>query len=240
MATTRLTVTTFVQEMLGDTNPAARVISGFRVNECVSHNTHLMAGRCRMARNSVASLSLVASTYDYAVSATLTHQNIAQVFLNSTGRELMFVPFEEFNAYYQQDTAQPLGSGTPEEYTLYEAITATVHVSRIRFGPTPSAADTAKIHASNMPALLETDATTVPFSDQLVRGLVAACAAELVLAMSPENLAALKLDKAVASQWLADAERAIHDHNVRELNLGHQQDHVLRYGGRRRTGRATV
>ena len=230
MSATRATVRGRIQEILGDVNPSERVVNQFRLDETIGRNMHLIAGRAMMPRDSVTSVALVASTYDYSLSASLTYQMVEQVLLDSTGREIAFVPFAQFNAYYRQDTAQPIGTGTPQEYTLYET---TTNILKIRFGPTPSASDTAKVHAAAVPALLTADSSVIPFAHTLIRGLESACAAEIVLALSDEALGRLGLSRGVARKWSADAEGAIHDYNVRQRRMGAQQNHILRGGGRR-------
>lgn len=230
MAATRAVVRGRIQEILGDVNPSERVVGQFRYDEVIARNMHLIAARCVLPRDSVTSITLVANTYDYAAHATLQYQSITQALLNSTGRELNYVPMEQFNAYYRQDTAEPRESGEPREYTIYEN---TSNLVRVRFGPTPNASDTAKFHATSLPALLTADSSSIPFSNDLLRGLESACAAELVLALSPDALAKLGLDKSVAGAWTAQTERAIHDHNVRQQAMGRRQNHILRHRGRR-------
>ena len=216
-----------VKEVLGDMNPSDQVVGEYRYDEIVRGNVQVVASRANMPRNSPVSISLLAGTYDYAVSATLTYQSIAQVLLNSNGRELVFVPFEQFNAYYKQETAEPHGSGTPVEWTAYEN---TSGLTRMRFGPTPDESDTAKVHANSIPLL---DPASISFSDDLVRALIYSCASEVLLMLNDEQRAKLGLDTKVAAKWAADVERAIHGYNVRQQNLGAVANHVLRYGGRR-------
>ena len=229
MATTRLDVRDHIQEILGNVNPSEPVIGQFRYNEVINRNMHAIAARCDMPRSSVASVALVASTFEYTVAST-TAQSVGLVILNSIGRELGFVPWEQFNAYYRQDSAQPLGSGTPEEYTLRED---TSNLLRFRFGPTPSAIDTVKVHLSILPATLATDTSAIPFAIDLVRALELSCACEIVLAMDKTKLGAIGLAKDVAAKWDSEAARIIHDYNVRMGRLGSRQNHILRYGGRR-------
>lgn len=231
MAATRAVVRGRVQEILGDVDPSNRVVGQFRYDEVIGRNMHLLAGRVQMPQDAVASITLAAGTYDYAVHASLQYLTVAQVFLDSDGQELEFVPRDEFNAYYRQDTSQPRSSGTPREYTVYEA--ATTSLLRMRFGPTPDATDAAKVHASSLPALLSTDSSSIPFSNELLRGLESMCATEIALSLSPEQAARLGLDKSVVRKWSDDADEAIRTFNVRQRNLGNRQDRILRHGGRR-------
>ena len=230
MAQTRAVVRGRIQELLGDVNPSERVFGTFRYNEIIGRNVPMLAVRCMMPRETVVSLALTATTYDYTIAASTDATGVSQVFLNSTGDELGFVPFEQFNAYYRQDTAEPRDSGTPREYTLSEN---TSNVTRIRIGPTPDASDTAKIHIERIPAALTADSSSIPFAEDLMRGLESLCAAEVVLVMSPEQRARLGLSPDSVSKWLGDADRVVHDYNVRQRRLGSNQNGVLRHGGRR-------
>jgi hypothetical protein len=205
------------------------MVGDFRYEEIIQRGIHSIATRTMMPRDAVASVTLVAGTYDYAVSASLTIQSVSQAFLNSTGDELVFVPFDEFNAYYKQDTALPRASGTPAEFTLWEN---TSGLTRVRFGPTPSAAGTVKIHYSSITSPT-TDSGFILFADDLITALVSWCAADIVVALDRAILTARGLDKSSAGPWIAEANQIIRGYNVRQGNLGLRQNHVLRYGGRR-------
>ena len=230
MSATRSVVRGRIQELIGDVNPAERVVGQFRYDEVIGRNMHLLGARCAMGRDSVVSVTLVAGTYDYAVHATLQYRDVSQVFLNDDGAELGFVPREQFDAYYLQDTADPVSSGTPREYTVYEN---TSSLTRIRVGPTPDAAGTLKVHASSIPALLTSDGATIPFSLELLRALESQCAAEIVLMLGQDALAKLGLDRAVAQKWTAEVDRTVRAYNQRVHDLGTRQNRILRYGGRR-------
>jgi hypothetical protein len=182
----------------------------------------------------ITSVSLVSGTYQYTLSSE-SAKSVSLVLLNSTGGELAPVPWEEFNAYYKQDTASPRANGTPREYTTRES---SANTTLIRFGPTPNATDSAKVHVS----LLAATASGVPTAgdvediflpNDLIRGLEARCCAEVALMLAPENRAALGISADVATKWLDEAKQVIHDYNVRQGRLGSRQDYILRYGGRR-------
>jgi len=223
VAVTRDTVRTNIRESLGDVNPSETVVGDFRINDVISRNMYAIAGRSEMPRSSVTSVSLSASTYEYTVSSTTGH-TVGQVFLNSDGYELAYVPWEQFNAYYRQDTAEPRGSGTPREYTMRED---TSNLLRFRFGPTPDATDTAKVHLSVLPAALTTDAISIPFANDLLRALEAACLSEIVLALDKSTLAKLGLSKDVAGKWSAESDRLVRGYNLRMGRLGGRQDRII-------------
>lgn len=229
MASDRETVRGRIKELLGDSNPSEPIFGEFRYNDIINRNVYLIAGRATMPRTSVTSVSLVASTYEYTVASTVA-QSVGQVFLNSNGDELNPVPWEQFNAYYKQDTAVPRASGTPREYTMREDTSNTL---RFRFGPTPNATDTAKVHLSILPATLASDTTAIPFANDLVRALELTCAAEVVLVMDKARRQAAGLSPDVASKWLAASDAMVRDYNIRQAKLGTRQDHIYRGGGRR-------
>jgi hypothetical protein len=221
--------------MLGDQNPDERVVSTFRYNQAIGRNMHLIAARVQMPRSAVQSVSIsVALGFEYST-LTDTPQSVDQIFLNSTGDELVPVPWEQFNAYYRQDTADPRDSGTPREYTTRENVTSGLV---IRVGPTPNASDTLKVHLSILPITLASDTTSIPFSDELRRGLESAVAAEIVTSLSDASLKKLGVPRPAAGLWNAQLETVIRDYNLRQQRLGTRQDHIAYGGGRRlRDGR---
>lgn len=230
MAASRAVVRGRIQELIGDVNPAERVVNQFRYDEVIGRNMHLLGARCAMGRDSVASVTLVAGTYDYAVHASLQYRDVSQVFLNDDGAELGFVPLGQFNAYYLQDTADPRSSGTPREYTVYEN---TSSLLRIRVGPTPDAAGTLKVHGSTIPVLLTSDSASIPFSLELLRALESQCAAEIALMLGPDALAKLGLASTAAQKWTAEVDSTVRAYNRRIHDHGSRQNRVLRHGGRR-------
>ena len=228
MSVTRAAIRTRVRELLGDTNGDERKISAFRYLQSIHRNMHMIAARVNMPRSSVQSITLVASTYEYT-SLTNTPQSVGLVLLNSTGAELRPVPWEQFNAYYKQDTAEPRDSGTPSEYTIREN---TSNGLVIRFGPTPNASDTVKVHIAIIPDQPSTDSTAVPFSDELARAWESAVAGELVSTISEDALKSLGVPRSSAALFFNQMEQAIRDYNRRQGRLGTRQDHIMR-GNRR-------
>ena len=229
MATDRATVRAAVQELLGDTNPDQRQVTTFRYNQSIHRHAQAIAARVYMPRIAVQSISLVAGTFEYT-SLTATPNTVDQVILNSTGAELAPVPWEQFNAYYRQDSAEPRDSGEPREYTIRESVTNGLV---IRVGPTPSEADTLKIFETTIPAALASDATSIPFSDELVRGLESAVAAEIISTASDDRLKALGVARSAAATFAAQSEAMVRAYNLRQGRLGARQDRILRHGGRR-------
>jgi hypothetical protein len=216
--------------MLGDVNPDSRAISQFRYNQSIARNVQLIAMRANLPRSAVQSVSIsVAGGYEYS-GITDAMQSVDQVLLNSTGDELVYVPWEQFNAYYRQDTAMPRASGTPVEYTIRENLSSGLV---IRVGPTPNASDTLKVHGPILPAALSSDSTVIAFSDELIRGLESAVAAEIVSTLSEDKLKSLGVPRSAASLWVAQLDMAIRSYNQRQLRLGARQDRILRHGGRR-------
>lgn len=231
MSVTRAAIRTRVRELLGDTNGDERQISSFRYLQSIHRNMHLIAARVNMPRSSVQSVSIsVAGGYEYTT-LTNTPQSVGLVLLNSTGAELAPVPWEQFNAYYRQDTAEPRDSGTPREYTMREN---TSNGLVLRFGPTPDASDTVKVHISIIPDQPASDSTAVPFSDELARAWESAVAAELVSTIADDRLKALGVPRSAAGLFLKQMDEAIRDYNRRQGRLGTRQDHIMR--GNRRAG----
>ena len=224
-----------IRDLIGDTDSEQSVVSPFRLDLIINKQVHRIASRTIRPRETVQSITLVASTYDYALASSGLVEHVAQVFLDADGTELYPVPFELFNSRYRQATSEPLPSGTPREYTLWETA---AQVMTLRIGPTPnSAADgPLKVYHSILPAMLSTSTyagalTTqaIPFSDELIAGLEAACAAEVVSGMNAQNVEPLGLDKGiVVPRWEAEAEGAIRQYNLRQLKNGQRQDRVLR------------
>lgn len=231
MATTRLAVRNRVYEMLGDPNPAERVVSEFRYNTSIERNMYLVAAKANMPRSAVSSTSLVADTYEYTISNTAQHVGFA--LLNSTGTELAPVPWEQFNAYYRQDSSSPRVSGTPKEYTVREDVSNDLI---IRVGPTPDASDTLKVNLSVLPALLTTDAISIPFSEELTRALDLFVAGDVVASVSDELLAKLGVSRSAAGLWMDQGEKAVRDYNRRQSRLGERQNRIARHGARRPGG----
>ena len=215
--------------MIGDVNPSETVLNDFRINDVIGRNVHLLATWCDLPRSTVSSITLANGTYEYTIAST-TAKAVGLVLLNSTGDELGFVPWEQFNAYYKQDTAEARDAGTPQEYTLRESVT---NVVTFRFGPTPNASDSAKVHLSVLPAELTSDATSIPFADDLRRGLELMCAAEIVAALDDDQLKRLGVSKAIVPVWTAALNRVVRDYHRRQANLGARQNRILRSGGRR-------
>ena len=220
-----------VQELLGDTNPDQRQVTTFRYNQSIHRHVSAIASRVYLPRIAVQSVSLVAGTFEYT-SLTATPNTVDQVILNSTGAELAPVPWEQFNAYYRQDSAEPRDSGEPREYTIRESVTNGLV---IRVGPTPSEADTLKIFETTIPAQVASDTTSIPFADELRRALESFVAAEIISTLSEDRLRALGVAKSAATLYLKQGEDGIRAYNIRQGRLGQRQDRILRHGGRRPT-----
>ena len=221
LATTRFNV----QQLLGDNNPDRRSVGSVRLNEIIKANAHTIYGRIIKPRESITTQATVAGTYDYSLSGETSP--VAQVFLNSTGAEMAFVPFEIFNARYRQETDDPMASGTPGEYTLWEG---TNNALRIRIGPTPGAVDSLKIHRSLMPSFSSPpdDADNLNFASDLLRAIEFAAAADCASLLGEDELAILKLSPAAGAMWRAKSSQAVRDYNVRASANGFRQDGVVR------------
>ena len=228
-----------ILDRLNDVNPQEQAVGPFRLRAIINAQTNLLASRTIRPRETVQSIALVANTYDYTLASSGLVANVAQVFLNTDGIELSYRPFEEFNSIYRQATANPASSGEPREYTVWETAG---QVATLRVGPTPdSAADgPLKVYHSIMPVMLSNasysnltwDATVIPFGNELIAGLEAACCAEAASIMPEAAAARLGIDKAVAiPAWRAMTEQAIREHNNRQWRLGRRRDHVARTAG---------
>jgi hypothetical protein len=230
-------------ESVGDMDSANPVVSMFRYNVIIERNKQLISAQCQLPSEAITSVSLVSGTYEYTLSSQ-TARDVTLVLLNSTGDELAFVPWEEFNAYYRQDSADPRASGTPREYTIRESSTNT---TLVRFGPTPNATDSAKVHVSllavtegvSLPSTTH-DTTVIYLPNDLIHGLISRCCAEVVLMLTPEKRALLGLSADVAAKWLDEAKQVIKDFNVRQGRLGGRQNRILRYDRRRAFARRTA
>lgn len=225
MSMTRVRAVLRVREMLRDMDPSDALASDYTYAEVIERNANAIAGRVTLPLIAVASTSLVAETYEYTLTDVQV-QRIEQVILNSNGKELVFVPWDEFNAHYRQDTATPVASGTPVEYTWSERASTGLGVNDtiIRVGPTPSAADAIDVYRANMPAaaatpnpsyLASADGFVIPFADDLMAALLAACAGEIASTSSADALAKRGLAPGAARAWLAQVEPAIRSYNLR-------------------------
>ena len=224
MATTRAGVRNRVREMLGDQDPANRVVSQFRYDGSISRNMFLIASKATMPRAAVSSVSISAGAYE-STAITDTARSVKLVVDNATGKELAYVPWDDFNSYYGQDTANPRASGTAVEYTVRENTTAGLV---IRVGPTPSANATFDVHYAAMPSALSTDSTSIPFSEELTRALDSFVAAEIASTLSEDKLAKLGVPRSSAKLWLEQGTAAIRDYNLRMGRLGTRQDRIFR------------
>ena len=192
-----------VYEMLGDLNSDLRSIGVFRLNQAIEKHSQLVAGRTIRPRETISSVALVANTYDYSLSAEI--MGVHQVFLNSNGFELGYLPFTDFNAFYRQETASPVG-GTPMQYTVWEGTNGAL---RIRVGPTPAAADTLKVHNGIVPVALSADSTSIFCTRELLRAIECFAAAECVMLLSEDELAKLKTTRGYAAVLMDQAEQGI-------------------------------
>lgn len=227
--------------MLRDMNTSDPIASDYTYDEAIDRHAFLLSSRAYMVPTAVQTVSLVASTYEYTMTGVQA-QSISSAILNSTGRELVFVPWDEFNAYWRQDSAEPQSSGTPVEYSFREKATDPENDLLIRFGPTPSATDAVDIFIAQLleqgatpaPAFLGTAGSTViPFPDDLIRGLQLLVAAEIAGVASEDRLAKRGLSANAARVFASQAEPAIKSYNVRARRMS-QQDHRLRSARERR------
>lgn len=226
MSVTRSRAVWRVREMLRDMDYSDSLASDYVYIDVVERNARSIAGRVFLPLLSVQSTSLTAGTYEYTLTDTQV-QSITQVILNSNGQELVFVPWEQFNAHWKQDSATPVSSGTPTEYTWREIASTGLGINDavIRVGATPSADDTIDIYRANAvpsattPAPSQqftmTDSTAIPFADDLMAGLYAACAGEIAATSAPEALAKRGLSPNCAGVWLAQVTPAIVTYNRR-------------------------
>jgi len=232
-----------ILDILGDVDPENRAVHPFRFDTIINRQVHRLASRTMRPQETVQSITLVVGTYDYALASSGLVDHVSQVFLDADGSELLYVPFDLFNSRYRQATSEPAASGPPCEYTLWETA---ANVMTLRVGPTPdNAADgPIKVYYSILPAMLSnsvysvlTGIEVIPFGNELIVGLEAACCADAVAGMNEESVKRLGIDKGIAiQQWAAEVESAIRAHNLRQLKNGKLQDHVFRTSGHRLAG----
>lgn len=227
MSKTRVAVRTSIQDLLGDTIPAEPIWSVFRYNEAINRNINLLAGRSLQIDSIAQTVTLIAGTYDYALTAAAGEMAaILQAFHVSSGQEILPLPWTEFNSQYRQDTSAPAPSGVPCHFTLWEA----TGTPRIRLGPTPNATGTVSLHEKTTVDLPTADGSTITFSDSLIRSLEASAGADLVESASREMLDKARLDRSFARTLRGQAEQGLRDHNLRKLRLGRRQSAVIRRG----------
>lgn len=215
-----------VQNLIGDRNPDRRSVNSIRLDEIIEKNVHLIAGRIILPREPVTTgVTLVAGTYDYSLTGEIAL--VSRVVDNTRGDELIFLDFDELNRRFEQDTSDPVESGTTGFWTTWEDSS---QVTRLRIAPTPSAAGTLRVYHAVEPAALNvnTETTAIPFPRMLLRGLEAMCAAEAASLLSEDELAILKLSPGVVGIWNSQANQAIRDHNQRQLGKGRRQEGILR------------
>jgi hypothetical protein len=228
MAATRAVVRARIQELLGDVNPAERVVNLYRLNEIINRNMQVVAAQTIRPTELATAITLVNGTYDYAIVTVDETQTVDQVFANgagvalATGAELKLRTFVDMCSTYKQDTAAPVASGIPLHYTVYEK---SDNVVTLRIGPTPNAAAvTARVslivRATGLITLPTTDASSIRFNAVLMRGLEAACAADVVEMLDDASLGALKISRGWAASLRRQAQEAIAAHNFRDEGLG--------------------
>jgi hypothetical protein len=220
MAATRAVVRARIQELLGDVNPAERVVNLYRLNEIINRNIELIAPRVACPMRVAVSVTTEAGTPDYTASASFEAQTVEQVFMNASGEELKLITFAEMCSNYRQDTATPVASGTPLYYTVYEK---SDNVATLRIGPTPNAILVMKVHATSLTVLPTEDGSPggdIYFNAVLMRGLEAACAADVVEMLDDASLGALKISRGWAASLRRQAQEAIAAHNFRDEGLG--------------------
>lgn len=228
-----------VRDLIGDVDSEQPVINPFRLDVIINKQIHRLSAKTIRPQETVQSITLVVGTYDYALASSGLVAEVAQVFLDADGAELIGpVPFDVFNSRYRQATSEPAASGRPCEYTVWETA---ANVATLRVGPTPDAASDGplKVYHSIMPTALANTTfpanasilasnTTLPFGNELIAGLEAACAAEASRVMTAADRERAGIDKATIAGWVADAEEGVRAHNLRQRRLGRQQDHIFR------------
>ena len=237
MSHTRLLVRRRLQEVLHDMNPSDPLVSSEDTyNEVIERKAYDIAGRVHLTPSTVISQSITAGTFAYTLT-DVRIQTLSQVILNSNGRELLFMPWEEFNAEYHQDaTGVTAASGVPVHYTFREVPGSPTHDSTIRFGPTPSVNDTAKLHYTDLMAKSATpfppytglsDTAVIPFPDDLIMAVIYACAGEIASTVSPEKLQSHNLNPNAGSQFARQELGVIRSYNQR-MRQQAQRDRVIR------------
>lgn len=200
-----------IRVLIDDLDPEARAISTIRMTHLVDRKVRWITSRTFQPLATTTTISLVAGTFDYNLSRIPT--SVRQLILNSDGVPLERLSLPELNATYRQDTAVPLGNGTPRHYALYEL---DGEIVRVRIGPTPAVADTVDVYYDAYPTFDADDmTTTIALNKSMLMALEKACAAECLLMMTKKDLARRKVNPAVAQAWMAEVEQAIADENWR-------------------------
>lgn len=227
MSETRATVRGRVRELLGDVNPAERVVGQFRYDAVMDRQYQIIASRTLRAKEHDIAVTLIAGTYDYTVGTVGETQSVEQVFLDADGVELQYLPLSVLNSRFRQDTTEPADRGTPRHYSTYDN---TSQVVKIRVAPTPIDSGALSVVGSSNPVLGTSEGSAILFTEGLIRGLESACAAEIILMLDDAMLARLGLSRGAGVLFREQAEAAIREHNLRQRRLGRGQNHVVRHG----------
>lgn len=240
MSQTALVTAMNIRILIDDVGADQRAINTLRLYALIQSRAQSLSARAfQHTVTTPTTINLVAGTYDYTV--TGTPKSIRQVILNSTGGELLRLPFEEMVRRFKQDSAVAAGRGTPVYFSEYEntqtasGAYGTAPTRKIRFGPTPIATDAADVYYTIMPAPSVGNtlagSSEIPFSPLLLKALEKAVAAECVAMMDDADLARRKLHRGMAQAWRAESDQIVREENWRQRLVNGTQSHVIR-GGR--------
>jgi hypothetical protein len=215
VSATRIVTERNIRLLIDDNNPQQFSISSVRMAQLIQGQMQLIGQRVFLPMESVFSVTLVASTYDYTLTGVVG--DIRQIIDNATGLELDQQTLDYMVQIYRQDSATSTSTGTPRDYALLET---SAQLSRIRVGPTPSASGTLKVYYGIIPTSLTADSSTIPFSAPLLRGLERAVAAECVAIMSDVDRQTRMISKDSVALWQQMSEEAIRQENGRMRLMG--------------------
>jgi len=225
LSQTRATVRGRIKELLGDVRPAEPIFTQFRYDECINRNIQMFMGRA-IAQDTTLTVSLVAGSYDYTVTAIIGEVKSAwQAFLSGTGAELTYLPLEELNNLYHQESSAAAASGDPAYFSLYES---TTQVWKVRVAPTPASSGSLILYQSVTLDLPTSEGSSIAMDEQLIRALECAVAADLIETADQATLQAGRISRAAVPTFRLQAEQGLKDHNQRRMGMGRRQNYVLR------------
>lgn len=213
------TLRTRVRSMLKDTNPSQYAVATYALDSTISQNLKRLAGSLGQPLAwDTSFVTLVAGTEDYTVSDAFDYHSIALFRTRSDGRLVERVSPELLERYRQGNDS---AGGGPVMCCVLEAKAAagTNRSLTVRVWPTPGEADYLDALTAEFPVAVSADTDGIPLSDLGATALEYYVAAEALMAMSDDEVARLKMSKAVVPVWEKRAEAAEYDEFVRAARL---------------------
>ena len=211
MAITRKVCRERVRELIGDLNIQAPVVPSRRMDVEIHDQMRRLAALAGYADEYVKNIvTLVEGDFDYTLPASVQYDRISHVFLDSQGWPLDEKP-RDLLVYLTERPGAESSKGDPRLYAMWQDESQVV---QLLVYPVPRQADFLHAMRSAIPATLATDASLIPFGEELTDALVKAVAVACVQSLTPEQRARLPSAGDVAL-WQQDKEVSVHNEAIR-------------------------